>query len=86
VFTARYALSPYIKQIRFVFRGLRADEVQGMSRTCRPGISSPCLQSECVNVRTHRTVILPVLLYGCELWSSKLREELNADSVREGGV
>jgi hypothetical protein len=24
VFTARYALSPYIKQIRFVFKGLRA--------------------------------------------------------------
>jgi hypothetical protein len=23
VFTARYALSPYIKQIRFVFKGLR---------------------------------------------------------------
>jgi hypothetical protein len=24
VFTARYALSPYIKQIRFVLKGLRA--------------------------------------------------------------
>jgi hypothetical protein len=23
VFTARYALSPYVKQIRFVFKGLR---------------------------------------------------------------
>jgi hypothetical protein len=23
VFTARYALSPYIKQIRFVFKGLK---------------------------------------------------------------
>jgi hypothetical protein len=25
VFTARYALSPYIKQIRFVFKGLNED-------------------------------------------------------------
>jgi hypothetical protein len=25
VFTARYALSPYIKQIRFVFKGLREE-------------------------------------------------------------
>jgi hypothetical protein len=27
VFTARYALNPYIKQTRFVFRGLRAPYV-----------------------------------------------------------
>jgi hypothetical protein len=25
VFTARYALSPYIKQIRFAFKGLRVE-------------------------------------------------------------
>jgi hypothetical protein len=29
VFTARYALSPYIKQIRFVFRGLRRRVIYG---------------------------------------------------------
>jgi hypothetical protein len=29
VFTARYALSPYIKQIRFVFKGL-GDSVNGI--------------------------------------------------------
>jgi hypothetical protein len=27
VFTARYALSPYIKQIRFVFKGLKATKL-----------------------------------------------------------
>jgi hypothetical protein len=27
VFTARYALSPYIKQMRFVFKGLMRDIV-----------------------------------------------------------
>jgi hypothetical protein len=30
VFTARYALSPYIKQIRFVFKGLRTDKILGV--------------------------------------------------------
>jgi hypothetical protein len=28
VFTARYALSPYIKQIRFVFKGLMVIDCQ----------------------------------------------------------
>jgi hypothetical protein len=30
VFTARYALSPYIKQIRFVFKGLNIVHVAGI--------------------------------------------------------
>jgi hypothetical protein len=30
VFTARYALSPYIKQIRFVFKGLREGNRVGL--------------------------------------------------------
>jgi hypothetical protein len=29
VFTARYALSPYIKQTRFVFKGLKANRGDG---------------------------------------------------------
>jgi hypothetical protein len=28
-----------------------------------------------VNVRTYKTIILPVVLYGCETWSLTLREE-----------
>jgi hypothetical protein len=28
VFTARYALSPYIKQIRFVFKGLKPEGME----------------------------------------------------------
>jgi len=27
------------------------------------------------NIRIHRTAILPVVLYGCETWSLRLREE-----------
>jgi hypothetical protein len=28
-----------------------------------------------VGVKTHKTIILPVVLYGCETWSLTLREE-----------
>jgi hypothetical protein len=28
-----------------------------------------------VNIKTYRTIILPVVLYGCETWSLTLREE-----------
>jgi hypothetical protein len=31
VFTARYALSPYIKQTRFVFKGLKGQEILGVT-------------------------------------------------------
>jgi hypothetical protein len=41
---------------------------------CRTFLSSRLL-SKNVEVRTHRTIILPVVLYGCEIWSLILREE-----------
>jgi hypothetical protein len=28
-----------------------------------------------LNIQIHRTIILPVVLYGCEIWSLTLREE-----------
>ena len=30
-----------------------------------------------INIKIYRTIILPVLLYGCETWSLILREERN---------
>jgi hypothetical protein len=33
------------------------------------------LLSNNIKVRIHKTIILPVLLYGCETWSLTLREE-----------
>jgi hypothetical protein len=33
------------------------------------------LLSKNLKIRTHKTVILPVVLYGCETWSLTLREE-----------
>jgi hypothetical protein len=36
---------------------------------------SSCLQSRNVKVKIYRTIILQVVLYGCETWSLTLREE-----------
>jgi hypothetical protein len=33
------------------------------------------LLSKNVNIRIYRTIILPVVLYGCETWFLTLREE-----------
>jgi hypothetical protein len=34
-----------------------------------------CLLSNNVIIKTHKTIILPAVLYGCETWSLTLREE-----------
>ena len=36
---------------------------------------SSSLLSKNLNIKVYRTIILPVVLYGCETWSLKLREE-----------
>jgi hypothetical protein len=36
---------------------------------------SSCLLSRNVNVKTYKTIILPVVLYGCETWLLTLKEE-----------
>jgi hypothetical protein len=38
-------------------------------------LSSSRLLSKNVNNRIYRTIILPVVLYGCETWSLTLRKE-----------
>jgi len=38
-------------------------------------ILSSSLLSKNINIKTCRTIILPVVLYGCETWSLTLREE-----------
>jgi hypothetical protein len=35
----------------------------------------PCLLSRNLKIRIYKTIILPVVLYGCETWSLTLREE-----------
>ena len=36
---------------------------------------SSSLLSKKLKIKIHRTIILPVVLYGCETWSLTLREE-----------
>jgi hypothetical protein len=36
---------------------------------------SSCLLSRNVKVKIYKTIILPLVLYGCEMWSLTLREE-----------
>jgi hypothetical protein len=38
-------------------------------------LSSSRLLSKNVEIKIHRTIILPVVLYGCETWSLTLREK-----------
>ena len=37
-------------------------------------ILSSCLLSKKLNIKTYKTIILPVVLYGCETWSLTLEE------------
>ena len=36
---------------------------------------SSSLLSKSLKIKIHRTILLPVVLYGCETWSPTLREE-----------
>jgi len=38
-------------------------------------LSSSSLLSKNLKIKIYRTIILPVVLYGCETWSLTLREE-----------
>ena len=48
-------------------------------------ILSYALLSKNIKITIYRTIILPVVLYGCETWSVTLREG-QAESFREYGV
>jgi hypothetical protein len=38
-------------------------------------VLSSCLLSRNIKVKIYKTIILPVVLHGCETWSFTLREE-----------
>jgi hypothetical protein len=44
-----------------------------------------CVLSKNIKIKIYKTIILPVVLYGCETWSVKLREE-HRPSVFENGM
>jgi hypothetical protein len=65
------------KQIEVPFRKkLKTDSSRGMLVIiwCRIFLSSSLL-SKNTKIQIYRTIILPVVLYGCETWSLTLREE-----------
>jgi len=62
--------------MKIIFRKkLRADSSQGMFAIIRCRIF--CLQfaTQKLKIKIYRIIILPVVLYGCETWSLKVREE-----------
>jgi hypothetical protein len=46
-----------------------------MSTTIRSRILSSSLLSKNLKIKIYRTLILPVVLYGCETWPLTVREE-----------
>ena len=54
---------------------LRADLGQEMLAIIRCRISSSRLLSKNLKIMLYKTIILPVVLYGCETWLLTLREE-----------
>jgi hypothetical protein len=44
------------------------------------------LLSKNVKIRIYKTIILPVVLYGCETWSLTLRKEHKTEGVSEQGA
>jgi hypothetical protein len=46
-----------------------------MLATIQSSLLSSCLLTRNVKVKIYKTIILPVVLHGCETWSLLLREE-----------
>jgi hypothetical protein len=47
-------------------------------------LTSSHLLSKNIKIGIHKTVILPVVLYGCDTWSVTLREEHRLSGLRTG--
>ena len=59
-----------------MFEPERPKTVWNMRFTCWiSNLTSSSLLPKNVDIKIHRTIILPVVLYGCENWSLTLREE-----------
>jgi hypothetical protein len=52
-----------------------------IKRRLNSGNACFCLLSKNLKVRIYKTIILPVILYGCETWSLTLREEQGENRV-----
>ena len=64
------------KRVKILFRKkLRAELSQGMFAIIRYRIFPTNLLTKNIKLKINRTIVLPVVFYGCETWSLTLREE-----------
>jgi hypothetical protein len=56
-------------------QNLIQEEIKRRSNSGNACCYSSRLLSKSVKIRIYKTIILPVVLYGCETWSVTLREE-----------
>ena len=53
----------------------RINECVQLCHECSLALLSSSLLSKKLKIKIYRTIILPVVLYGCETWSLTLRDE-----------
>ena len=59
----------------FIILGGRAKILESIGRLYVQNLLSYSLLSKTIKIKIYRTVILPLVWYGCETWSLTLREE-----------
>jgi hypothetical protein len=67
-----------VSQFKYLGTTVTNQEVKirlNSSNACYQNLLSSHLLSKNVKVRIYKTIILPVVLYGCETWSLTLKEE-----------
>ena len=65
-------------------RGRNAERTEVRERLLSFGAVSSSLLFKNLTVKMHRTIIYPVVLYGCETWPLTLREELRLKAYKNG--
>ena len=74
----RFQQKRYLNKSFMFFQGLLAYVILRSGIACSNSVQnllSSRILSKNIRIKMYRTVILPVVLYGCETWSLTLREE-----------
>jgi hypothetical protein len=64
--------------VKFKYMGTTLTDQNCMNKEIKSRLTRgmlPTIRSRNVQVKMYKTIILPVVLYGCETWSLTLREE-----------
>jgi hypothetical protein len=65
----------FAESLRILYRVLQRLNSGNSCYYSVQNLLSPQLLSKNLKIRIYKTIILPVVLYGCETWSLTLREE-----------